>query len=331
MRAPDARGRPSARGGLRLVLLQGALVCLHAVAQAQSESDGAVSFSVQDCEQIPGEEITKLIALELETQRKTAVADGPASPVRASLRCFAQRATITVEDARRSAPLVLEVDLRSTKPEARARVLALATAELIATSRLEQGERRATKTGAPAARPAAAPSPAARGGPFELWLAGGAARAFEPALFAPLLAFGVARRFSALGLDAGIAIERGQRRTAQALATARDLSLGVAVAWHAGGGPIDLGLGLGVRAGYGLLAASPRQPDLSGRTLSSWFVVPLARASLELRVASKLALRTACEGGYVVKPIRGLDADRATLLALRGLRITLVLGVAFWP
>src|SRR4051812_19340037 len=130
-----------------------ALWCAQAAAQSAAAGAADVQLSIPDCEGISGEEIAKLVRLELAAQHTPASDAVSDAGTRAAVSCSAERATITVVDPRRTSPLVLELALDATPPEARARFLALAVAELIATSRLEHVEARAAES------PVRAPAP----------------------------------------------------------------------------------------------------------------------------------------------------------------------------
>jgi hypothetical protein len=327
-------------GSYWLALVSCALLCALGQAQAQAEPQpqapvleaGGVQLSIPDCEGIPGTEIAKLVALELAPRHTTLSARPQGAPTRASVRCMAAHATITVEDPRRPSPLVLELALTETASEARPRFLALAVAELIATSRLEYVDALAVRqppSPPPPAPPAEPSSPPPSSDRFAIFLEAGATRAFEPALFAPAIAAGLARGFAPFALIGDVVYERGQTRTLDAAVTAQSLSLSLAPAWQISARRLTLSLALGLRGGYAWLAGTPRRPGLVGRELSGIFLAPISDASLQLGLTHHWAARLALELGYVIKPVRGLDADQGTLLELRGLRLALALGMAF--
>jgi hypothetical protein len=321
-----------------------ALPCARARADEPAADAAAVQLSIPDCAEIAGAEITGLVALELAPKSSPAAGATPPeptrSPTRAALRCTGLHATVTVASPERATPLVLELDLTDTKSEARPRFLALAIAELIATSRLEQSDPRTPRT--PPRPPPAPPAPPAPRAPdvapeppattrLELSAAAGASRGFDPALFAPALALGAAQRWSALALGVELTLERAQSTTTQAVATAHAVSLGASPAWRVDAGPLDFGFSLGVRGGHAWLAGTPRRAQLSGHTLTGFYLAPIAGSVVQLRVTAHWAARLALECGYVLTPIRGLDADRAALLALRGLRTSGMLGMTWMP
>jgi hypothetical protein len=314
---------------LCIALAQCTQPCSSASAQPSHADGAAVQLSIADCDGIPGTEIASLIALELRPRQRIVAESESAGALHASLRCVAEHATITVDDARRPRPLTLDLELGDTKPEARPRFVALAVAELIATSGLEPDEVRKPR---PQPEPVVATHESrseARGHRTSLSLAVGAVRAFEPALFAPAFSLGIAHRFAPFSLGLEVEYERGQMSTPDARVTAHNLALALLPAWHAEIERLDLALGIGLRAGHTWLTATPRKPNLVGRDLSGYFVAPIASARLSLPATRWLAPGITLEAGYLVKPVRGFDADRAPLIALRGLWLCALLGVAW--
>lgn len=334
-----------ARSGLPLWCC--ALLCAGAQAQEPAREIDDVQLSIPDCEDVAGDEIAKLVALELAPHRTSAVEGTPRVPLRASVQCAMEHATIRVEDPERASPLVLELDLSATPRPARARFVALSVAELIATSRLEHtGAQPAAAAQSAQARPApqasrpqpepaaptsssSSPEPAAR---WTLFLQGGATRAFQPALLAPAVAAGAAfELLPAFAVIGDVAYERAQTSTPDANVTAQSASASLAPAWWIHARRLTLALGLGLRAGYAHFDGSPRRAGLVGHDLSGVFLAPITQAGAQLRFADHWGARIALELGYVVKPVRGLDADQGTLLELRGARFATLIGMAWSP
>jgi hypothetical protein len=198
-------------------------------------------------------------------------------------------------------------------------MLALAVAELIATSRLEH------TPGRPITTPVA---PVARRATL-LWLGAGVVRAFEPTQWLPALAVGAAHSFGPIALAGDVGYEWTGRELETARVTANDVSLGLALQLHILQGVLAWRVGPGVRVGYAWLAAAARTDALHGGKLSGWFMAPMLQSMLELRLTARWSLQLALELGYIAKPLRGLDADSAALLQLRGLRMSGQLGVGF--
>ncbi|MET0388007.1 MAG: hypothetical protein ABW321_18690, partial [Polyangiales bacterium] len=175
-------------------------------------------MEVPDCADVSGQDVRALVALEV-APRPVAAADGvEGTTTHAWLECLGDAARMWVADPARSAPLQVSVTLGDLAPAARPRLLALAMAELIATSRL----RRPQPTAADAPEPLV----------LQLWLGAGAAREGEPAWLAPAIALGAvgARAFLALTLD--VRATRGERTTDAASLTSFDLSVAAGTAWR---------------------------------------------------------------------------------------------------
>jgi hypothetical protein len=297
-----------------------ALPCTLAAADAD-----VVRLSIPDCEDASGAEIAKLVGLELAPKLTTVIDESLPASMHASLHCAELRATITVEDEARATPLELTLSLADTRSEARARLLALAVAELIATSRLERSPARPPPL-------AAVPESSTESRPElwrEVWLGAGVMRAFEPGVWLPALAVGAADSFGRFAGSADAGFAWGEQRSSAARIRVRVLSLSLAPALQLEGDRVGGSLAVGLRAGYAWLLATPREAGVSGRQLSGVFLAPVARGALELRVSEAWRARLGLELGYVIKPVRGLDADQSTLLALRGVFASALLAIAW--
>jgi len=305
-----------------------ALSCTCAAVDPPPAAD-VVRLSIPDCDGASGAQITELVGLELAAHSTIVQDDTQPATLRASLHCDDSHAIITVEDSRRPTPLVLRLDLDETRTEARPRFLALAVAELIATSRLERAP-------PPAPPPPRAPAPVrarlvppvhAHEPTSSFWLSAGVLRSHDPAVWSPALVAGAAHGFGRLALTGDVEFDWGQRTTAAATVDVRSLSLSLAPALSLATGRFGWQLGLGVRAGEVWLEATPREANLVGKSLSGIFIAPILQSAQHLRLAGPVFARLALEAGYVVKTVRGLDADRSPLLEVRGLRVSALLGV----
>jgi hypothetical protein len=311
-------------GGLALAAL--ALFCARAAAQEEQ-----VRLSIPDCEGASGAEIAKLVGLELAPGLATVLDDASPATLHATLRCADGRALITVVDPVRAQPLELNLSLVETRSEARARFLALAIAELIATSRLERASAHKPPPPDVVKPPDEAPDETPREVPLMFWLGAGVLRAFEPASWLPVLALGAADSFGRFALTGELNFAWGTQQQSEALIQMRiaSLSLAPAVQWSAGrfAGHVAVGL----RAGYAWLSATPRQAGFAGEHLSGVFIAPVVQGALQWRVSDAWRARLGLELGYVATPLRGLDADGAPLIELRGLFVAGLLGVVWAP
>jgi hypothetical protein len=280
------------------------------LAAADGES---VRLSIPDCAGASGVQIAHLVALELASRENLRL-DDSADGIQASLECSDDDAVIRVVDPHRDGPLVLEMQLSQTRPEARPRLLALAIAELIATSRFEQ-----TST-------AAQPLPVEPRYPVSLLVAAGTARAYQPGLWAPLLAAGAAYSLGSIALNADVSFDWTSHRTTDASIDARTLSLAFAPSLLLLRDPIDWDVRLGLRAGYTWLEGEPRNTNFDSASVSGPFLAPIAGTALRWHVSKRLSVLLSIEVGYVIVPVRGLDADGARLVELKGLRATALVG-----
>jgi hypothetical protein len=291
----------------------GVLPCRRAAA-ADAES---VRLSIPDCGDASGSQIAQLVALELAS-RENLTLDDSSDGIAASLRCSDDSAVIEVVDPQRDEPLILEMQLAQTRPEARPRLLALAIAELIATSRLEQ-------TPADVRGPVAEETQRAA----SVFVAGGVARAYQPGQWSPEIAAGAAYSFGVLALTAEVDFDWASRQTADASVDASTLSLALAPSLALLRAPLAWDVRLGVRFGYAWLEGTPRSASFAAGSISGVFVAPIAATALAVALTQHWAVRVSFELGYVILPVRGFGADGEQLLELKGFRAAAIAGPAF--
>jgi hypothetical protein len=277
---------------------------------AASEGE-SVRLSIPDCADASGTQIAQLVELELASRENLRL-DPSADGIRASLECGDDNAVIRVDDPRRAEPLVLEMQLAQTRPEARPRLLALAIAELIATSRLEQ-----TSPPHPPEEPPYAAS---------LFIAVGTSRAYQPGRWSPLFAAGGAYSFGSIALNADANFDWSSYRTTDASIRVRTLSLAIAPSLLVLRGPLDWDVRLGIRAGYAWLEGEPRSMNFDAAAVSGPFLAPIAGTALRWHLTERWSALLAMEVGYVIVPVRGLNPDGARLIELKGLRATALVG-----
>jgi hypothetical protein len=294
----------------------------------------AVLVTVPDCLGAPGRAVKDLVALELAPRMR--VIDASTEPVLSgSVRCAedAPLVVLTVSDPARAEPLHVELDLAAAAPLARARLLALTLAELITTSQLEQPP----PSSAPPAPPSdagAQPEPDQPAGlrsssALQLWLA-------------PALSIAGAPATALLGADLGAAYALGpvlvvldvEARFGQSDRTASEVSLrafsaGAALMplWIDGRGA-QLSAGAGFRIGHIAMTGSSSNDAVAADQLSGVWLGPALLAALQLPLAGPSALRLALEGGYVARPVVGLDERGAERMVLRGPWLSASVGFA---
>jgi hypothetical protein len=283
-------------------------------ARAAADSSEGVQLSIPDCADASGSEIAKLVALELASRENLRLQKSE-NGLQASLRCDGDSAVISVRDPLRTEPLVLEMQLAQTRREARPRLLALAIAELIATSRLEHVPVQVTTT-ATSAQPL-----------LSVWLAAGVLRAYQPELWVGALAAGAAHSFGVFALGAELGFDATSHATSAVNLSAHALSAALTPSLVLLRDPVEWSVGLGARLGYVWLKGSPRSTDFKSGSVSGVFVSPLVMTALQSRISKRWAVRLSLELGYVVVPVRGFDTERSSLLELDGLRAAALVGV----
>lgn len=325
-----------------------------------------IRLELGECPLVSGSSVRELVALEVAPRRVLAVASSATAATRADVSCLADVAHIRVEDAGLTAPLHLEIALRDLDRPARSRLLALAVAELIATSRLQRA-----KTAAPAgasdlgagardsdgaeaaavsgegagsvsARSAGDDAHAAEGfddelaladglGPVgaQLWLGLGAARLAEPSMIAPAAAGGVSVYWNAVALNADVRFERARTTRSVAELQLDAGSLALAAAWRVHSRSAALSIGPGLRAGYASLRAREREAGLEGQAVNGFWVAPCAQLALQLRFAERWAVRIGSELAFVTRTLRGNGPNGDAVLELRGFALAAQLGISW--
>jgi hypothetical protein len=300
-----------------------ALCALHARARAD-DAAGAVRVLIPDCLGVSGADVRALIALELAPRLRVVSAGEAPAALTATVTCGPGPVRLTVDDAARAAELRVDLDLAAAAPQARARVLAVSVAELIATSRLERAAPADADVEPDAANEDAAPIAT----PIRLWLAPGLSRAGAPATTLFGFDLGISHELAILALLGDVQARFGRAGVTDAEVAVQTFSVGLACAALLARGAFQLTLGPGVRTGHVALSARAERADLSGDELTGLWLGPMAVAAAELTVLGTGALRLAVEAGYVARPVRGLDQHDRDLFGLHGPWLSATLGVA---
>jgi hypothetical protein len=241
-----------------------------------------------------------------------------------------EAAVITVHDPTREMPLVLEMQLAQTRREARPRLLALAIAELIATSRLEQlpaatpredEEPRSEAAGSDRTTGETAPKG------FSLFLSGGLATAYQPRHWAGVFALGAAYSFDRVSLGAELGFEGATETNLQAKVRVRAGSVALAPSVVLVRDAYEWSFGGGLRASYAQLKAAARDATFSAGSLSGLVLEPFATTALNAPIGGSWFVHLAVDMGYAAKPLRGLDADGRPVMEVRGIRAAALLGL----
>lgn len=307
-----------------------ALVLLAAAASAsETTAREGPPLSLVDCGSLSEAALAEHLSLELATLGVSATS------ARLTLRCEPGRVAVFLAARGDQAPVSAVIELRDTAPSARERLLALAASELVAQAERAhppEPPRQAPPASVRGSRaeklPRQAPSrDSRRSSSGELSAAVAVVTAGEPrsVLWGGQLGarFGLGEH-TALVLDGRF--ERGS--DGLALADVRRTSLSGLIGASARGqtGPIELSGGLGLRAGWLSLLASPRAPHEGGNVTAPWAGLALPmRAAL---ISGSLRPFAAAELGIVTLPVRGTTDDDAVLVAHRGVWLAVSLGVA---
>ena len=304
-------------------------------AQSAPPNDArVVLLNVPDCLGASGQAVKDLVALELAPRMRVVDAIGEtAEPVLSgSVQCAegAPLVVLSVVDPARAEPLQVELDLAAAAPLARARLLALTLAELITTSQLEQPPPAAPKPEAPSPQPEPdEPSESSASSALQLWLA-------------PALSIAGTPTTALLGADLGAAYALGpvllvldaQARFGQSDRAISEVALR---SFSAGAGvmpilidasSVQLSAGAGFRIGHIAMIGRSSSAALAADDLSGIWLGPALLAALQLPLAGWSALRIAVEGGYIARPVVGLDEQGAERMALRGVWLSASLGLA---
>jgi hypothetical protein len=308
-----------------------ALLLLSSRTHAQlSAATDSIRLELDDCDDVPGTTVRELVVLELAP--RVVLAQGSVGPVatRAELTCEEGVATIVVEDVGRSSPLRLEITLSDLARSARPRGLALAVAELIATSRLQPvaaGVEPEQEAETDSYEPPVLSEPTRSG--VQLWLGLGAARMAQPSMLGPVVALGVVGYWGAFALTSDLRFEHAQRSQGVADLLMNAGSLALAPAWRLHGSSADLLASAGVRAGFATLFAKSNDPTLTADSVTGFWLAPCAQVAVHVRLARRWALRAGVEGAYVTRTLRGLGAEGEVVLELRGVSLAAVVGVGW--
>jgi hypothetical protein len=282
-------------------------------AAAGVRAQPALELDVADCAGVSGSSVRELVALEL----------APVQPnERVAVSCRAEVAEITVHAAGRSA-LQLALSLRDIEPRARARSLALAVSELVATSRLQRPQPSASV-------PVQAPDEPDKGQlDAHIYLGLGIGRLTEPSLLAGSVAAGVALAWRMLAIAADVRFEHAQSTRSEAQIALNAGSFALAPLWRLTAPSAELALGPALRIGYASMHADARADRTTGLSVGGVWLAPGAQLGLRLRFTRRWSLRLGAEVAYVTRRLRGLDASGDPLLELRGVAIAAHLGVSW--
>lgn len=284
----------------------------------QEVGPAAVSLAVDDCAAVSREELARLLALELETTVLPAAQAGERA-VRVQVGCAGTTVRLAVDDAAKGIQLRRVAVFPPEHEDLMVRLIALAIAELVLTSRVALSFGRAPEAPAEVVAPAAPPPAGARSGGRGYLLAFGQA-------LGPFSGVGLAwggglrlgwafrqrwRERPGVSLRLGPAIDV-EVATAE---TSDDRSLGTVKTslWSAtlrallrlGSGRAWLDVGGGGRLGLAQLQGEPADPTTArGQAIAGTWAGPAAFLGLGARWRH-LTIELGLEGGRVLRSVSG--------------------------
>ena len=301
----------SAWGALLLAfaLLLSVRSAVAAVEPALASKENGVRIQSSTCPHPLVEEVQHLARVELNSAGMPEGADAPRVVLTCAERVVLIRAVLgPVDDTR-------QLDLDQTDDTLRARVIALAIAELVR----DTANRAARPTPSPpplpepepepapaAATPAPPPLPANSQDRLVLFgKLSNFGRNFEP-LYGGGLAFSHDVGRFALGLGPTLVASSNDRALGAVHALAADLSLRLALRFPSRILPSEVGVGHSL--GLAHLKGSSDLPDANASRVSGVWAGPFLFAGLEAKLAEPFFLHLALEFGVVTVPVRGYVA-----------------------
>jgi hypothetical protein len=296
---------------LGVLLLPALLADAPSAAAQPSNSAPDVRIQSTTCPHPLVEETERLTRVELNNTGLPSGADAPRVILSCAERVILIRATISEHEGTR------QLDLDQTDSALRARVVALAIAELV----------RDTAGGdVPVPpMPKAALTPLTSPGPLVLVPIAPAAPATRLVAFAKLSNFGATfHPLAGAGLgfshDLGhFAVELGPSLAASSrrvpLGSVRALSaeLSARLALRFPSRVLPAEVGAGFASGYARIAATSSSEQANARSLHGMWAGPFVFAALEAPFAEPAFLQFAAELGYVTLPVRGFVAESSDL------------------
>lgn len=306
------------------------------VASRPALAQPTLALTVDECVAVEPSDVRKLVEIELHTH----VLDDGLTKV--AVRCRDNVVELTVVDPVTGKSLVRSIDVMAAAPKARARLLALAIAELVSASWTEL-ETNPTPAVPPAGPP---PEPAAKAAAREVVHARVPALASEPSH--PLRVAALIDRRAFLARTAwvtGFGVRVAQDRellgwTADMTASqgTRDSSLGE-VALDVVGVALGVTIGhrwsiasargaAGLRFGAARLSGVPRGEDVEGRSVRGPWGGPFLSGSVSIVPIKPLLIEASIESGYVIAPVHArVDGERQASVGGVWLGGALSLGV----
>jgi hypothetical protein len=315
---------------MRWGFLAGAFVPF-VVADAAAADHPSVRIDVDPCVAVKADDVKKIVTVELGALVVDASPD-PTTHVHTT--CKAGLVELVVDDPITGKSLSRSVDILSSAPKARARLLALAIVELVAASwteleknpepRVPPAGPKAPETAKIAARHAIAPPPRAR-----TWrvLAFGEERTFFPRT-GPLHGFGVriGNDRWRVGWAADMTYALGNVPASLGAISVDLVSAALSANLHYATPMLTTRIGPGLRVGSARLSGVPIDDTVEGRSVRGPWVMPFLHASLTLHPFESIAFDGGLEAGWVIRSVRA-NANGERQAAIDGFSIAATLGL----
>lgn len=280
-----------------------------------SAAEVPVALSVDPCVDVPAIELRRVLAIELGRPLHPGL-DADPSALRARAQCVGSMIELTIEDAAGTLIATQQLDLQSVAVNGRARLLALAIAEL-----LEPSDR-----GAPQAPPVASvaevpvPEPSATA-PRRLSASAGALSFFGlPPRAAWVAGVDFTQRLLApfeLGVGLGAHGTRATTELGVATLTAVSVSATLGAAKSVFSDDVRFAVGVGGRAGVALLEGWPSAPDVQAGTMLAPWGGPMVSATGDYAPFAHLGFTLGLEAGWAIGGVLG-RVQGVTELGLSG-------------
>lgn len=321
------------------------VTCQVLPAGVRADAAPPVAVDVDACVPVDRSALETLVAIELGTSiGASAAASRRAALTRVRIGCAQAGVAILLDDGLTRKSITRVVDLASVEADARTRLLALATAELVVASWIEL-----TLEPPPVAPVGPPPPPRVRSAATRVVLerrprrtrprvdlGTGVQGTLWTSRPGPLGGVGAQldvthRVFEHLGWNASAGFERGFVRVAVeegAVDMTTTVHGTLAPILHGKFGAFDLAAGAGYFFAFVYLEGHARTgADLAGREVRAPVAGPALVGRVALRVDDRLAVVLRAEGAFLTLPERAV-APGGTVLDLDGARVALAVGLA---
>jgi hypothetical protein len=313
-----------------------ALVSLAGPARAEKDAHPKVVVRVDPCVQVSSREVRRIVAVELGTLL-VGEAQRSADTTLVTVRCAASSVSVHVDDPVTKKALDRAIDLEAHPAPARARLLALAIAELVTASwtELESNPRPAAPPAGPEVTPAlrqaareiaAARSAAATRSPMR-FVAAAAVRSYlghgGPLVGADLRA---AQDIGLLGWSVDAGFDRGSRTFAPGRIATTTVALAPMLTISTSLSSLVLRGGAGARGGLAVHEGQRSDTRVREGTVAGPFLGPALQLGATAVPARPICVELTLAGGFVALPVAALIAGKEAV-SVEGVWLGATLGV----